>query len=185
MHRNTLLEKLERYQLQNPGEAKVVQKFKNFVKSHSDCFNRSLLMGHVTGSSWLLDPSEKKVLLTHHKKLGKWLQLGGHADGECDVLKVAVKEAQEESGIQEIRPLQEEIFYLDVHTIPEYHGVPEHEHYDVTFLLKASKDDFHLSEESSALAWLSADELGGMEVDDSVKKMLKKWTRKICKYKID
>src|SRR5580704_14695900 len=96
--------------------------FKNrmlsFIKSHPHCFERTLEVGHITASCWLLNKEGSKALLTHHAKLNQWFQLGGHCDGNSDVLAVAVKEAQEESGIQEIRPVNDQIFDIDIHLIP-------------------------------------------------------------------
>ncbi len=175
MHRKNLLGQIDDYQLRHPDEHSLIEKFRAFVKEHSNCFERSLQKGHITSSAWLLDSTGQKVLLTHHKKLGKWLQLGGHADGETDVLKVAIKEAQEESGIREICPLDEGIFDLDIHTIPARSGEPEHKHYDVRFLLRAKKEDYQISQESHNLAWLTLAELEKMELDDSVRKMVRKW----------
>ena len=93
------------------------------------CFERSLDKDHFTASSWLIDKSANKVLLMHHRKLDKWLQLGGHADGDSNLLRVAIKEAQEESGIQDIKPVHKHIFDIDIH------DVPGHRHFDVRFLL--------------------------------------------------
>ena len=74
-------------------------RFIDFVESHDDCFERLLQVGHVTASAWVLNPDASKTLLTHHRKLNKWLQLGGHADGDTNVLNVATREVMEESGI--------------------------------------------------------------------------------------
>ena len=92
MHRNKILELLKKYKLSYPDENSTTNRFLTFVKENSDCFERSLLKGHLTGSAWVLNADKTHVLLTHHKKLNKWLQLGGHADGETDILNVALRE---------------------------------------------------------------------------------------------
>lgn len=147
-----------------------------FVLQHEDCFERSLLVGHMTGSAWVLNAEGSHVLLTHHRKLNRWLQLGGHADGEPDLLKVALREAWEESGIADIVPLQETPFDIDIHRIPERGAEPAHFHYDVRYLLQApSHARIQVSEESHAIAWVPLDGLAEREdVDEAMRRMVRK-----------
>src|SRR5687767_11824108 len=153
MHRRKLLDLLARYQPSDDRERSSSSRLIAFVERSPRCFDRSLLEGHVTGSAWLLDDARERCLLTHHKKLGMWLQCGGHADGDPDVLQVALREAREESGIVGIEPLSTEIFDVDVHLIPAKGSEPEHFHYDVRFALVAPPGaTFIVSEESHALA---------------------------------
>jgi len=158
-HRQPLLDSLENYRERHPVEAEVVARYRHFVAEEADCFERSLLKGHVTGSAWIVDPGGTQTLLTHHAKLERWLQLGGHADGESDVAAVALREAREESGIAAFELLGQGIFDIDIHTIPERKGIPEHLHYDVRFLLRAASKEFVVSEESIDLAWVPLAEL--------------------------
>jgi 8-oxo-dGTP pyrophosphatase MutT (NUDIX family) len=88
--------------------------------------------GHVTGSAWIVNHDGSKVVLLHHAKLGIWVQPGGHCDGETDVAQVALREAREETGL-EVSLLDEAIFDVDVHRIPEYWNTPEHFHFDIRF----------------------------------------------------
>ena len=178
-HREPLLRLLDDYFSRHPGEAEVVDRYCAFVKAEARCFERTLVIGHVTGSAWVVDPAGELILLTHHRKLGLWLQLGGHADGDADVLAVARREAEEESGLS-VDPLALEIFDIDIHTIPERvksSGAvePEHEHYDVRFVFRASSVDFRVSEESLDLAWVQPDRFGDYSVDASVARMAEKW----------
>ncbi len=176
MHRKDLLNKLAEYELSDDHDRQSRRRIEAFVREHPDCFERSLTVGHVTGSAWLVDQSGQRVLLTHHKKLGRWLQLGGHADGCSDVLEVALREAREESGIETIRPISERIFDLDVHWIPERHDEPGHYHHDVRFLLKVDgEEEFRVSDESHALRWFGVDEFSILETDESVMRMHGKW----------
>ena len=112
-----------------------------FVRAHPDCFLRSCREGHITGSAWILSADHRQALLTHHRKLDRWLQLGGHSDGESDPRQVALREAQEESGLARFRFLPEASdplpLDLDVHPIPAFGGEPAHLHLDVRFLLVA------------------------------------------------
>ena len=178
MHRQGLLTKLAAYVPSTDRDARCCERIAVFVRTHPDCFDRSLQIGHVTGSGWLLDPKGERVLLTRHRKLGKWLQLGGHADGHPDVLEVALREAREESGIPDIVPVSEGIFDLDVHRIPARDAEPEHEHYDIRFLLRVTGDPtFQVSDESIELAWFSQSDLPTLETDESVLRMYHKWLR--------
>ena len=175
MNRNILLQRLSDYQQKYPEENSVTEKFINFVNRDQECFDRENNFGHITGSAWLLDPSGEKALLTHHKKLGKWLQLGGHSDGDENTMRVAKKEAQEESGIQEVYLIDGEIFDLDVHEIPARKTEPAHFHFDVRFLFQARKQDYVVSDESNDLRWMSPDEARGLCPETSVQRMIDKW----------
>jgi len=173
-HRTPLLDLLDDYLDRHVGEAGVVTRFRSFVTSEPDCFERSLLIGHVTGSAWIIDPTGSQTLLTHHAKLERWLQLGGHADGDPDVAAVALREAREESGMAEFRLVEPGIFDLDIHAIPERKGIPEHLHYDVRFLLEASQTAFVVSDESLDLAWVPLAELDTYSKEESMLRMREK-----------
>ena len=120
-------------------------------------------------------------MLTHHKKLNRWLQLGGHSDGDNNTRNVALREATEESGISDISFMIQSIFDVDIHTIPENttKNEPEHKHYDVRFLLKAPHESFIISEESNALKWVTKHDLLKMkqnkEISFSMMRMMDKW----------
>ncbi len=119
MHRNELIRKLRDYQTEWENESDTVEQFIEFVSTNEDCFERKLKEGHITGSAWVVSKDGRQVLLTHHKKLNRWFQLGGHADGNSDILKVAMQEALEESGLERVGPISREIFDIDIHRIPE------------------------------------------------------------------
>ena len=174
MHRRGLRALLAAYRTRWPEESQTVSRFDSFVDAHPDCFERSCRVGHITGSAWIVDRTGERVLLTHHRKLGLWLQLGGHCDGDPDTLAVALREAREESGLV-VRALGGSIFDLDVHTIPARGREPIHHHFDVRFLIQAEHDRFTVSEESHALAWVPANGLGALTDDESVLRMARKW----------
>ena len=174
MHRNELKARLTAYRRRWPEESETVTRFEAFVDSHSDCFHRSCPIGHTTGSAWIVNRAGERVLLTHHRKLERWLQPGGHCDGDPDTLEVALREAREESGL-DVRALDEAIFDLDVHLIPARGCEPAHYHYDVRFLVQAMQDRFRVSEESCALAWVPADRVGVFTNHESVLRMARKW----------
>ena len=180
MHRQPLLDQLAEYQRRHPEEAETVERFIAFVARCPDCFERSLLEGHVTGSAWIVDADGGRVLLTHHRKLDAWLQLGGHADGEADVRAVALKEAREESGLEDFEVIGEGIYDVDIHPIPERKGVPEHYHYDVRYVLRATgSTDYVVSEESHDLRWVRLEEVEGLTRDASMLRMVAKCQSKM------
>ena len=150
--------------------------FREFALAHRDCFERSCVPGHFTGSAWLVDANGARVLLTHHRKLNRWLQLGGHADGDPNLARVALREAEEESGLHDLE-VEPGIFDLDRHEIPARANEPAHWHYDVRFVVHAlGSDAFTISDESHALAWREiADLAAGSSVDESVQRMARKW----------
>lgn len=175
MHRRPLLGMLTAYAERYRDEARTTDRFVDFVTRNVRCFERDLAEGHVTGSAWLVDRRGERVLLTHHRKLGRWLQLGGHSDGNPRPLGVALREAQEESGLA-ARPLSVEIFDLDIHRIPARGGDPAHLHYDVRFALQAAAGEaFRVSGESLALAWVPIDRLSEHTDEESVLRMGRKW----------
>lgn len=146
-----------------------------FVAAHSDAFERALQIGHVTASAWIVDPSRTRALLTHHRTLGKWLQLGGHADGDPDVRRAALREAREESGLASLRFAHRGIYDLDVHPIPARPGEPAHEHFDVRFALEADPGEpLVVSAESKELAWIPLDALAAYGADESVLRLARK-----------
>jgi len=135
--------------------------------------------GHITGSAFIVDPRNNRTLLTHHTKLNIWVQLGGHADGDFDIRRVAMKEAQEESGLNHLDFISDDIFDLDVHLIPERTGIPSHYHYDVRFLIQGdSSEKLIVSEESHDLAWVDINEIEKYTKENSVIRMCRKWTQR-------
>ncbi|WP_425490055.1 NUDIX hydrolase [Dyella telluris] len=139
-------------------------------------FVRENLEGHFTGSAWLVSADGERVLLTHHKKLERWLQLGGHADGDIDLSRVALREAEEESGLAGLS-VEPTPFDLDRHRIPARGQEPEHWHYDVRYVVRAgASESFEVSEESHALAWRSIREIAADPAgDESLRRMAGKW----------
>ena len=150
--------------------------FLAFLDSSPEVFRREHAPGHFTGSAWLVSGDGGRVLLTHHRKLGRWLQLGGHADGDRDLARVALREAREESGLGDL-VVEPAIFDLDRHWIPEHKGVAAHWHYDVRFVVYADGDEaYTVSEESHDLAWRRIAELAvEAGTDPSVQRMARKW----------
>lgn len=159
MHRQKLIQQLEGYSPEFEVEKEFRASFLSFIKANADCFERTLEQGHITGSAWIVNDKRDKALLTHHFKLDRWLQLGGHADGDPDIMRVSTREAMEESGLS-VKLLNNNIFDIDIHTIPARKSEPEHLHYDIRFLFIADdKEPLTLNNESKELAWLSKHQL--------------------------
>lgn len=166
---------LARYNPIDPAEQEYKKTIIAFLNQYPNAFERSLEVGHITASAWLINKDNTKALLMHHRKLNMWVQLGGHCDGDTDALAVAIKEAQEESGIMNIEPVSADIFDIDVHLIPENKKEKAHYHYDIRFLLQVVGDeDFVQNEESHALAWFSGSCMLPTN-ERSVTRMFEKW----------
>ncbi|WP_329743495.1 NUDIX hydrolase [Dyella sp. A6] len=161
------------------GEAEQAAEFIAFAHSHPDVFHRHHRTGHFTGSAWLVSADGERVLLMHHRKLGRWLQPGGHADGEADLAGVALREAQEETGVAGLQVLGG-IFDIDRHRIPARGDEPEHWHYDVRYVVCAGDDErFHINHEAHALAWRPVAEVANdPALDASLRRMADKWLRR-------
>lgn len=176
MHCTKLLTLLHAYNPHDKDEQRHKKVIESFVKMHKDCFERSLAIGHITASSWLVNKENTQALLLHHKKLNLWLQLGGHCDGDPDVLAVALKEAQEESGIIGIQPVQQTIFDIDVHLIPANKKEKEHYHYDIRFLLQVMSDETVIqNHESNELRWIAKNQYALPTQNRSIVRMFEKW----------
>jgi 8-oxo-dGTP pyrophosphatase MutT (NUDIX family) len=157
------------------GERAMTAATLYFAAAHADCLYRTCLAGHLTGSAFVVDADREHALLTHHAKLDRWLQPGGHADGEPDLLAVALREASEETGVGGIRPVTGAVFDVDRHWIPPRPGEPGHWHHDVRFLLQADRQaPLVVSHESRALAWAPLVSLGDYNADESLLRMARK-----------
>ncbi len=178
MHRKNLLNLLEVYRENYEEEKETVEQFIQFISHNEDCFERTLEIGHITGSAWVVNNEGNKILLTHHRKLNKWLQLGGHADGESDILKVALKEVEEESGFSDLVAKDKNILDIDVHLIPKKNDVAAHYHYDVRFLIAVNDTtNYVVSDESHDLAWIPIEKLATLTTEESIVRMAKKWQK--------
>lgn len=172
-----LKEKLEAYIPSCAQEAEHRRGMILFMEQYPNCFERTLAVGHFTGSAWLLNKERTAALLMHHTKLNKWLQLGGHCDGNSNILEVAIREAQEESGILNIVPLSQDIFDIDIHLIPERGHEKAHYHYDVRFLLGVNSDEQVIqNRESKELRWISKP-TQVPTANPSVVRMFNKWLK--------
>lgn len=174
MNKIQLVQELQSYKTSFAEENVFVFSFLDLLKSE-DAFQRTHLPGHITGSAWIVNNDQTKVLLVHHAKLNRWLQPGGHADGDEHVLRVALREAEEETGIKKLSLLREPIFDLDIHTIPARKDFPEHLHYDIRFLIQADEaEQIVVSEESHDVKWIALADLEKYNDETSVLRLKQK-----------
>ena len=170
--REALIELLRRYSPPTADRASDVGRIISFVEREPACAERSHQFGHLTGSAWIVNTTRTKALLLHHRKLSRWMQPGGHADGDLDLLAVALREAREESGLSGIEPVTREIYDVDIHEIPPFKDVPSHYHFDVRFLLRA--DDAEMprhNEESNQVKWIDLADISQYTREESVLRM--------------
>ncbi len=166
---------LSRYIPYDEHNAKQYEKLCEFVDLQEILFGKRNPKGHITASAWIVDRSYKHVLLTHHAKLNRWLQLGGHTEEDETIIESALREAFEESGLNSVSLVSEEIFDLDVHEIPKHGTTEKHYHYDLRFLMVASKEEvLTISDESHDLKWFELDEVNRHTDEASILRMIEK-----------
>lgn len=177
MNRQSLLDFFSEYKTHFPEENLFISQFQNLLVQQN-CFERTHLPGHITGSAWIVDASRRQVLLVHHAKLNKWLQPGGHADGDEHVLRVALREAEEETGLKNLAIISETPFDVDIHLIPARKDLGEHYHYDIRFLIEADPEEqIIVSEESHDVKWISLNVLKDWNQEQSILRMKEKLLR--------
>jgi 8-oxo-dGTP pyrophosphatase MutT (NUDIX family) len=171
--RKTLLSlDLSKRQEEQPHRQRMLE----LLDSGVDCFRRDVFPAHFTGSALVVSADGARCLLHHHRKLDRWLQFGGHCDGEEDVLSVAQREAFEESGIEGLIVASKRPFDLDIHDIPAIGDEPAHFHYDIRYVLIApERTEFRTSPESNELRWFDTDEAQQLELDPGLLRMVDKW----------
>lgn len=163
------------------AEADACGRLSDFIGREPLCLERACAEGHVTGSALIVNPRRDKVLLTLHAKLNMWVQLGGHVDGEADIAKAALREAQEESGRAEIFFVNWEAallpggspvplpFDCDIHEIPARKNEGAHKHFDLRYLFVLDDSlPLVISEESKDLRWLTLSEAEGLTREPSM-----------------
>lgn len=177
-----LLAMLARYRDCHPRETDTVHRMVQLIEQHDDCLLRTCQPGHITASAWIVAPDRRRFLMTHHRKLKRWLQLGGHVDGEPQPHLAALREAREESGMQRFLLLPDRgdplPVDIDIHTIPAHGAEAAHEHHDIRFLLVAEPlQDLRCSDESLDLRWFEPAQLASLDTDDSVLRLAQKAER--------
>ena len=175
MNRLELLAQLHAHLPFDEHERSMTERLSAFVEAHDNFHARELLVGHLTGSAWVVDRERQHALLTHHRKLNLWVQLGGHCEGDDSMRDAALREAREESGLHDVRFITENIFDIDIHAIPARRDEPAHYHYDVRYAFEADRHaPLIVSGESKELAWVALNEIERLTQEESVLRMVRK-----------
>ena len=159
-----MIQKIREYKPFNEQEERDREVLLRLLSGAEDVYSRENLKAHMTASAWVVNEARDKVLMAYHNIYHSWSWLGGHADGERDLLAVALREVGEESGVIHVRPLSEEIFSLEILTVDghEKRGkyVPSHLHLNLTYLLEAREGDAlsMKADENSGVAWFGLEE---------------------------
>jgi len=175
MDRENLIQQLQAHKAFDEHEHAMCVALIRFVQTYENCAARELLIGHLTGSAWIVDEDLTHTLLTHHRKLNLWVQLGGHVEDDADMLSASWREAREESGLQNLRLLVPQIFDVDIHRIPARKNEPEHFHYDIRFAFQADRHaPLTVSSESRELMWVALDNIKALTTEESILRMVRK-----------
>jgi 8-oxo-dGTP pyrophosphatase MutT (NUDIX family) len=159
------------YGIRWPAETPTVDRYLSLLQ-HPDAFLRTHLPGHITGSAFIISTDGRHTLLVHHAKLNRWLQPGGHADGDTDVVRVATREANEETGVLQLELISPDIYDLDIHPIPARPDFQLHDHYDVRYLFRAPIEaPLTVSEESYDVRWVALSDLERYNPEPSLLRM--------------
>ncbi len=174
-HRDRLLQVLAQHRPADADEARDLAHITAFAQAHQDCFGRSNPLGHITGSTFVLDPAGR-LLLTHHAKLDRWLQVGGHSDpDEYDPADTALREATEESGLTDLTLVSRAPVDIDAHRIPARKGEPAHDHLDFRYVARTQTPDaIVVTAESHDLRWFDFDALADLDFDPALLRAVQK-----------
>jgi len=160
----TLLERIEKYEPVNEQERIDKKVILNFIKNHTDCFNRDNLIGHMTCSIWTVNKARTKTLMVYHNIYDSWSWIGGHADGIENLSEVAMRELQEETGVKHARLVSDEIFSIEVLPVSGHEKkgkyVPSHLHLNITYLAEADEEEVLIVnvDENKGVKWFTFEE---------------------------
>lgn len=182
MNKQPILELLQSYKTSFAQEIEFQQQMIDFLEKNDDFALRSNLIGQLTGSAWVVNKERTKVLLIHHKKLNKWLQIGGHIeDVDQTIEETVLREVKEESGIKALKILSSSIYDIDIHTIPQKNEIAEHLHFDIRLIVEADENEILIpqNEEVLDIKWYPLNEVQNLatsntSINQSMKRMIDK-----------
>lgn len=175
MNTADVLQLLKNYQPAGNKETSDHAFIVDFVQRESEFTSRKTEEGHLTASAWITNPKRDRAVLLHHRKLDIWVQPGGHIDPEDGSLMTAsLREATEETGLQQLKPVTDNIFDIDIHQIPARKNEPEHLHLDIRFWFETEHEELVLSDESHNLSWMTMEQIQQVTDEESVLRMMRK-----------
>lgn len=159
-----MIDEIKNYIPFNEQEERDKELILNFLENNEDAYLRSNTVAHMTASAWVVNKERTKVLMAYHNIYNSWSWLGGHADGDEDLLSVAIREVKEEAGVKDVKPVSDNIFSLEVLTVDGHEKkgkyVSSHLHLNITYLLEAdSNENVQVKEdENSGVSWFTPEE---------------------------
>ena len=178
MQLESVREQLAGYAGEGEREARFVARMLELCQAEAACERSHFSPGHFTASAFVLSPDRRDIVLIHHKKLGIWVQPGGHVEpSDPDLISAARREVLEEVGLGDLEPLQPSgtpLFDVDIHLIPARKQDPAHEHFDVRFAFVAKTRELVLSDEVADLRWVPLADVAQMGSDESVLRAVNK-----------
>ncbi|CAB4704475.1 unannotated protein [freshwater metagenome] len=167
-----LIDRLDHYDTDDPAQRVIAQRMTEFARAHDDALFRTCPEAHFTGSALVVEEGTERFILLFHTKLQKWLQPGGHVDGNANLPASALREAQEETGIEGLRVVRP-AFDLDIHEVRPPNE-PPHLHLDIRFVVLAPNGSVPVgNHESRELRWVTERELDDFDVDESVRRLVR------------
>jgi 8-oxo-dGTP pyrophosphatase MutT (NUDIX family) len=182
MNKKFILDLLQNYQTSFSGEVEFQKQMTRFLEQNDDFDLRSNLIGQITGSAWIVNKERTKVLLIHHKKLNKWLQIGGHIeDSDQTIEETILREVKEESGLTNVKLLSSSIYDIDIHTITQKKEIAEHLHFDIRLIVEADENEILIPQDEEILdiKWYPLHEVQNLaesnaSINQSMKRMVDK-----------
>lgn len=182
MNKQPILDLLQNHQTSFSEEIEFRKQIIEFLEQNDDFALRSNLTGQLTGSAWVVNKERTKVLLIHHKKLNKWLQIGGHIEATDKTIEETIlREIKEESGLKGLKLLSSSIYDIDIHTIPQKKEIAEHLHFDIRLIVEADENEILLPQDEEILdiKWYSVNEVQNLaeatiSINQSMKRMINK-----------
>lgn len=180
-----LKEQIENYIPYNEQEKNDKEMMLKYIDTFEDVLTRENRMCHFTASNWIVNKERTKVLMIYHNIYKSWAWTGGHADGDSDLLHVALKEVEEETGLKNLKLLSDGIFGIQILTVDSHikrgKFVPSHLHLDCCFLLEADESEAVKikADENSGVEWIDIDQATDVTNEEKMKPIYAKLNEKM------